>query len=125
MAKTQHRSLRGKVVDMDMLSKKNELTPAVGNVRVNARGDELGAGGKIIKTRNDITKEYYDSNVSESSGAARPASAPVADVVPEQPKPTTKKSTKKPDLSSKEEKMFEEFDDEWVEDDNGNFVPKK
>ena len=80
---------------------------------------------KGLQKGNDITKEYYDSNVSESSGAARPASAPVADVVPEQPKPTTKKSTKKPDLSSKEEKMFEEFDDEWVEDDNGNFVPKK
>ena len=34
---------------MDLLRQRNELTPAVGNVRVNARGDELGPGGKIIK----------------------------------------------------------------------------
>ena len=39
-AKKQHRSMRGKQVDMDLLRKRNELTPAVGNARVNARGDE-------------------------------------------------------------------------------------
>ena len=36
--KKQHRSLRGKPVDMALLQKRNELTPAVGNARVNARG---------------------------------------------------------------------------------------
>jgi len=126
MAKTQHRSLRGKVVDMDQLAKRNELTPAVGNARVNARGDELGPGGKIIKSRDEVVKDYYDSNVAQSSGAAKSASTPVADI----PEPTTKpkktaKKTKKPELSAEEEKMFEEFDTEWVEDADGNFVPKK
>ena len=33
---------------MDMLRPKNELTVAVGNAPVNARGDELGPGGQII-----------------------------------------------------------------------------
>ena len=37
-AKKQHRSMRGKQVDMDLLRKRNELTPAVGNARINARG---------------------------------------------------------------------------------------
>ena len=41
--------MQGKAIDMDLLRQRNELTPAVGNVRVNARGDELGPGGKIIK----------------------------------------------------------------------------
>ena len=36
-----HRSANGKAVDMDMLRQRNELTPAVGNARVNARGDEV------------------------------------------------------------------------------------
>jgi hypothetical protein len=36
--------------------------PAVGNVRVNARGDELGAGGQIVRKREDIVAEYYESN---------------------------------------------------------------
>jgi hypothetical protein len=38
-AKKIYRSANGKVVDMDLLRQRNELTPAVGNVRVNARGD--------------------------------------------------------------------------------------
>ena len=56
-AKKQHRSMRGKQVDMDLLRKRNELTPAVGNARINARGDELGAGGAIIKKREDVVAE--------------------------------------------------------------------
>ena len=45
-----YKTMQGKQVDMDLLRKRNELTPAVGNARVNARGDELGPGGKIVKT---------------------------------------------------------------------------
>ena len=43
-----------RTVDMDLLRQRNELTPAVGNARVNARGDELGPGGKIIRKREDV-----------------------------------------------------------------------
>jgi hypothetical protein len=35
----------------------NELTMAVGNVKVNARGDELGAGGKIVRKREELLRE--------------------------------------------------------------------
>ena len=58
----QYRSMQGKTVDMDLLRQKNELTPAVGNAKVNARGDELGPGGKIVRTREQVLKDYYDSN---------------------------------------------------------------
>ena len=61
MAKTV-RTMQGKEIDMEKLSLVNELTPAVGNVRVNARGDELGPGGKIIKKKEDIIKDYYEKN---------------------------------------------------------------
>lgn len=54
-----HRSALGKEVDMEKLRNQNELTLAVGNARVNARGDELGPGGRIIKKREDVLKEYY------------------------------------------------------------------
>ena len=57
-----YRTLQGKEVDMEKLSLKNETAPAVGNVRMNARGDELGAGGKIVKTREEMLKEYYENN---------------------------------------------------------------
>jgi hypothetical protein len=55
-------SMRGKEIDMEKLTLRNELTPAVGNVRVNARGDELGPGGKVIRTREQILEEYYKNN---------------------------------------------------------------
>ena len=55
----QHVSMQGKNIDMDLLRQKNELTPAVGNVRVNARGDELGPGGKIVRKREEVMADYY------------------------------------------------------------------
>ena len=53
------KTAQGKEIDMEKLQLANELTPAVGNARVNARGDELGPGGKIIKTREEIMKDFY------------------------------------------------------------------
>ena len=61
MAKA-YRTMRGREVDFEKLNLRNETTPAVGNMRVNARGDELGAGGKIIKTREQILADYYQNN---------------------------------------------------------------
>lgn len=60
--RTVYRSMQGKEVDMAKLAMQNEMTVAVGNVRVNARGDELGPGGKIVKKREDILKEYYQDH---------------------------------------------------------------
>jgi hypothetical protein len=54
--------MRGKEVDMDKLLEKNQLMPAVGNAKMNARGDELGPGGKIVKKREDTVNEYYENN---------------------------------------------------------------
>jgi len=56
------RSMRGKEVDMEKLNLKNETTPAVGNMKVNARGDEIGKGGKVVRTREEILDDYYKKN---------------------------------------------------------------
>lgn len=61
MGKT-YTSMRGKPIDMEKLNLQNELLPAVGNIKVNARGDELGPGGKIVKTREQILADYYKNN---------------------------------------------------------------
>jgi hypothetical protein len=55
-------SVRGKEIDMERLSLKHETEPAVGNARMNARGDELGTGGRIVKTREQILQDYYNNN---------------------------------------------------------------
>jgi hypothetical protein len=54
--------MQGKEVDMDKLMRQHELMPAIGNVKVNARGDELGSGGKIIRKREEVMAEYYENN---------------------------------------------------------------
>lgn len=63
-----YRTMRGKEVDFEKLSLKNETTPAVGNMRVNARGDELGPAGKIVRTREQVLADYYKNNPREAAG---------------------------------------------------------
>jgi hypothetical protein len=70
---TVYKSMRGKEVDMEKLNLKNETVPAVGNLRVNARGDELGPGGKITKTREQILAEYYEKNPRATKESVPPA----------------------------------------------------
>ena len=54
--------MQGKEIDMDKLAAQNELMPAIGNMKVNARGDELGPGGQIIRRREDVMAAYYEQN---------------------------------------------------------------
>jgi hypothetical protein len=57
-----HTSMRGKEVDMERMSLRFEKTPAVGNMKVNARGDQLGEGGKVVKTREQVLQDFYADN---------------------------------------------------------------
>ena len=57
-----HTSMRGREVDMDKLNLRFENVPAVGNAKVNARGDELGPGGAIKRTRAQVLQDYYAKN---------------------------------------------------------------
>ena len=57
-----HRTMQGKEIDLEKLMRQHELMPAIGNMRVNARGDELGAGGTIIRKREDVVAAYYEDN---------------------------------------------------------------
>ena len=60
MARKIYRTMQGKQVDLESLAARNETMPAVGNVRMNARGDELGPGGQIIRKREDIVNDHYN-----------------------------------------------------------------
>src|SRR6056300_1960575 len=114
-----YKTMQGKAVDMDLLRQKNELTPAVGNARVNARGDELGPGGKIIRKADDRVREHYKvaGKVRSSSGRAKAK----ADEVVSTPEETVAITE---EVSVEEQAELEAMDEEWVEDKEGNFVPK-
>ena len=96
---TLHRSAQGKMVDMNKLAKQNELTLAVGNVRVNARGDQIGPGGEIIKKREEVVASYYDTPAKKSAVPAVEAPEPPQVVAPT-PAPT--KTTKNQQQSTEE-----------------------
>ena len=55
----KYRTAHGKMLDIDKLRLVNEKTIAVGNMKVNARGDQLGQGGEIIATRNQVMNQQY------------------------------------------------------------------
>lgn len=61
-----YKTMQGKIVDMESLAARNETMPAVGNIRMNARGDELGPGGTIIKKREDIVNDHYKSQTPKN-----------------------------------------------------------
>jgi hypothetical protein len=79
------RTAMGQMIDMDRLRLANESVIAVGNTRSNARGDQLGAGGQVVKTRAQIQQDYYKLNtptadeapVAQSSRAAAEADVTV------------------------------------------------
>jgi hypothetical protein len=128
--KTQGRktytTARGKNIDLDQLIKRNELTPAVGNARVNARGDELGPGGRIVRKREEVVKDYYKGSapVIDEGRGSKPAPDPGSKEYEQDMKPTVIPEPVK-EMSKKEIQELEEMDDEWVEDDEGNFVKKQ
>lgn len=64
-----YRTMQGREIDLEKLIRQNELTPAIGNTRVNARGDELGPGGKIIRSREEIVNEYYEPHTAKQTPA--------------------------------------------------------
>ena len=101
-----YKTANGKHIDLDLLIARNELTPAVGNAKVNARGDELGAGGKIIRKREEVLKDYYNNASGVPDEVVKRKAAPVADVPLSTAAPTAKEAA------------------EWEEDDEGNFIKK-
>jgi hypothetical protein len=54
-----YRTASGKSLDIEALARANDETIAVGNAGLNARGDQVGSGGTIRKTRAQRMREIY------------------------------------------------------------------
>jgi hypothetical protein len=67
-----YRTSSGKSVDFGALLLANETAPAIGNMNVNARGDEIDPAGNITKTREQIMREYNELNTMVPSDDAIP-----------------------------------------------------
>lgn len=55
---SRHVTYRGVTMDMDSLRRENEKTVAVGNMKVNAIGDQI-SGGKVTKTADQLARDNH------------------------------------------------------------------
>ncbi len=101
-----YRSALGKSVDMAALAAKNERTRAVGNMKVNARGDVIDSQGKIIKPMTAKVSETYGKTVGNRS--AQPVRRP--------PQPAKPKAPVKPAVVEPLTEVEKELEDSWADD---------
>jgi hypothetical protein len=100
-----YRSAMGKNVDMGALLAKNENTRAVGNMKVNARGDTIDSQGRIIKPVTAKVNQAYSNTVGNKSANAvrgKPVSS----------KPVTPKPEIVEELTPMELELEESFEDD-------------
>jgi hypothetical protein len=64
MTKEVHRSANGKTIDMGSLRLRNENTRAVGNMKVNARGDLVDDKNQVISSKPKQVNQNYNNQVS-------------------------------------------------------------
>jgi len=88
---SRHTSYRGVTIDIDTMRRENEKAVALGNMRVNAKGDQIGRGGTVIKTADQIARENHRvQSAVLSTGLKGPV--PASPAVIEQKKVESKKS---------------------------------
>lgn len=97
-----YRTAMGKTVDMAALAAKNERTRAVGNMKVNARGDTIDANGKIILPVTQKVGDKYQRTVGNKS----------AQPVKQNPPPPTRQPKQKQQLTQEELELESSFDDD-------------
>ena len=78
--KKMYRTMQGRMVDIDQLRAANESVQAVGNMKVNARGDVLGANGQVITPKAQVIKKYYEQPKGKASeGPSRIKQTPASE----------------------------------------------
>ena len=59
------RTHKGRTIDMGTFKARNGHVRAAGNSKMNARGDLLGPGGHVIKTKEQLAAEHANKVASE------------------------------------------------------------
>ncbi len=62
----ERKTAQGKILDIESLITLNEDAIAVGNAKMNAKGDQVGPGGKVVSTRQQSANAYYKNNPKAS-----------------------------------------------------------
>lgn len=92
MSKRVYKTANGRTINIDAILAQNEESIAVGNMRVNARGDELGPGGRIERTREKVMADYYKLNTPVASDyVPMPRETPKRDMIDDWVEPASTK----------------------------------
>jgi hypothetical protein len=68
MTNKVYRTAQGRIVDLGALEAQNEHVRAVGNMKVNARGDKLDADGRVISTRSQQVNRNLNRATNTAAG---------------------------------------------------------
>ena len=79
---SKYRTAQGRTLDMTALAAKNERARAVGNMKVNARGDTIDSEGKVVVPVTEKVATNYANTVGTRSAQSRKV-APKATQAPE------------------------------------------
>jgi len=79
---SKYRTAMGKMLDMHSLKSQNDRTRAVGNGKMNARGDIVDATGKVVIPVNAKVDQHYARTVGNKSAQLQPRSQVSADKSP-------------------------------------------
>jgi len=88
-----YRTAQGRELDIEKIKLQHEEVPALGNMRVNARGDQLGPGGRILRTREQIMDEHYKTRPSTVQNRPTDGPIPTRNRRADDPIPTSSKRT--------------------------------
>ena len=75
MSSKIYKSAMGRSIDMGALLLQNENTRAVGNMKVNARGDLLNDANKVVETKNKQVQRHYQRQVTTNTTEQIPTSS--------------------------------------------------
>ena len=83
MTRKVYRTAQGKIVDLGALQLRNENVRAVGNMKVNARGDLIDSANRTIDTRNrQVAKQYGRQTNNVTDDPVRSSQGKTSSVVP-------------------------------------------
>jgi len=68
MTQKVYKTAQGKTVDMGRLMVQNEKTRAVGNMKVNARGDMVDDMNNIVSTKTQQVNNQYNKQIQNPKG---------------------------------------------------------
>lgn len=95
--KRMYRTMQGRMVDIEKLRAANETVQAIGNMNVNARGDQIGPGGQVVTPKDKVIQNYYEAPkgvVDDTPARNKPT--PTAPVVEQHTQPQPKVMTPTP-----------------------------